>query len=111
MLDTGLDLNHPTVQASPPTGRRNFLTGDENVYDQDGHGTFVTGLLMDDAPHAEIFVGKISEGNVVAGTDIIADVSTVLPRWKQTPWEDILRLAKQLISGSRRSVTPSINGR
>ncbi|KAI6496757.1 hypothetical protein MCOR11_004819 [Pyricularia oryzae] len=83
VLDTGLDLNHPTVQASPPTGRRNFLTGDENVYDQDGHGTFVTGLLMDYAPHAEIFVGKISEGNVVAGTDIIADaIRYAVDEWK-----------------------------
>ncbi|KAI6330624.1 hypothetical protein MCOR07_005526 [Pyricularia oryzae] len=83
VLDTGLDLNHPTVQASPPTGRRNFLTGDDNVYDQDGHGTFVTGLLMDYAPHAEIFIGKISEGNVVAGTDIIADaIRYAVDEWK-----------------------------
>lgn len=65
VLDTGIDLNHPDVQACAENikAKYNCLNEKANstVHDLDGHGTFVTSLLLDYAPDAEIYVVKVAD--------------------------------------------------
>ncbi|KAK7932570.1 hypothetical protein PG985_003282 [Apiospora marii] len=63
ILDTGVDLNHPDMQAcgerikAKLSWRRDGVR--TTVHDLDGHGTFITSLLLDYAPDADIYVAKI----------------------------------------------------
>jgi subtilisin family serine protease len=43
VLDTGVDYNHPDLQGRLVLGR-DFVDGDQDPYDLDGHGTWVTGV-------------------------------------------------------------------
>lgn len=65
VLDTGIDLNHSDMQAFADNikAKHNWLRegGGTTVHDLDGHGTFVTALLLDYAPDAEIYVAKIAD--------------------------------------------------
>ncbi|OCK74584.1 subtilisin-like protein [Lepidopterella palustris CBS 459.81] len=65
ILDTGVDLNHPDMDA-----RDNQIKGKYNwfnerfkkmVPDHVGHGTHTAGLLLDYAPDAELYIAKIAE--------------------------------------------------
>ena len=74
ILDTGVDLGHPFFQNatgehqqySPSKDRlrecRSFVHGEAGYCDRAGHGTQCTALLMDLAPNADIYVGRISAG-------------------------------------------------
>ncbi|KAL8407909.1 hypothetical protein RB594_006639 [Gaeumannomyces avenae] len=67
VLDTGIDLDHECVSATEDRimekcswtniGRPRGGVGDEN-----GHGTFVAGLLLEYARDAEVYVGKVCSG-------------------------------------------------
>lgn len=65
VLDTGIDLNHPDVQAYAENIKAKYNCLNERasstVHDLDGHGTFVTSLLLDFAPDAEIYVIKVAD--------------------------------------------------
>ncbi|KAJ0108959.1 Intracellular serine protease [Diaporthe amygdali] len=65
VLDTGIDLGHPDIQACNENikAKYNCLNErlDSNVHDLDGHGTFVTSLLLDYAPNADIYIVKIAD--------------------------------------------------
>jgi len=64
VLDTGVDLNHPDIRACTDIikAKLNWLRDGANttVPDLDGHGTFVTSLLLDYAPDADIYIAKIA---------------------------------------------------
>lgn len=61
-------------------GGRNFLPGCDpaEYYDDHGHGTHVSCLIMDMAPRADIYVAKVSNEWSIEGNKLhcIADVST-----------------------------------
>ncbi|CEJ93454.1 hypothetical protein VHEMI09042 [[Torrubiella] hemipterigena] len=76
ILDTGIDRNHDLID-----GREENIRGKYNLYDpprktvkdENGHGTFITSLILDYAPDAELYIIKITgkanaspDGNVVA---------------------------------------------
>lgn len=44
VIDTGIDLDHPEFEGKLATGY-NVLTGDNNPYDDNGHGTHVSGII------------------------------------------------------------------
>lgn len=84
VLDTGIDLNHPDVQACTENikAKYNCLNERANstVHDLDGHGTFVTSLLLDYAPDAEIYVMKIADKKPTSPR-VIAKVRHLYASW------------------------------
>ncbi|KAK4221907.1 hypothetical protein QBC38DRAFT_491139 [Podospora fimiseda] len=52
------------------------------VHDRNGHVTFATGLLMDYAPHAEIFIAKIAENKPSNPRTIANAINHAVSIWK-----------------------------
>lgn len=79
VLDTGIDLNHPYMHecAQNIKAKHDFLQEGGDYSDSDGHGTFVTGLLLDFAPDAEIYIAKVA-GKTPLDPRIIAQVGSNL---------------------------------
>ncbi|OIW32350.1 pfs domain-containing protein [Coniochaeta ligniaria NRRL 30616] len=86
VLDTGLDLNHPDMQACADNikAKHNWLRKDSKatVHDPDGHGTFVTGLLFDYAPDADIYVAKIADRKPASPRVIAKAITHAVDVWK-----------------------------
>ena len=84
VIDSGIDGEHPEL-APRIVGARSFVGGSARV-DQQGHGTFVAGLIaaaIDDvgiagmAPSAELLVAKVVDGDDLI--DVEAEVRAI--RW------------------------------
>ncbi|KAL6901477.1 hypothetical protein GGI43DRAFT_383094 [Trichoderma evansii] len=61
ILDTGVDLSHPTLKARISTTDCWDFTKDEpNMYDEVGHGTHTAYVLARTAPRARIFCGRVA---------------------------------------------------
>lgn len=68
ILDTGIDLEHPDMEACE--GRiksvRSWVDGkngeeeDSAGGDESGHGTHTTGIILDVAPDADIYVARVA---------------------------------------------------
>lgn len=87
VLDSGVDDMDSLIRFSLKSGRINTrksrsFVGREHKWWQDthGHGTHVTRLLLNTAPAAEIYVGKICTRNVISDGSMpeIAKVSLPL---------------------------------
>jgi subtilisin family serine protease len=69
ILDTGVDITHPEIQAAQFRIKGYFSQstdisseGDlKLVQDDDGHGTHGTSVLLRTAPHAVIYVAKVTK--------------------------------------------------
>ncbi|KAH7417511.1 peptidase S8/S53 domain-containing protein, partial [Cadophora sp. MPI-SDFR-AT-0126] len=65
ILDTGVDLNHPDMDARDHQIKGKYNWTSERfrkmVHDNNGHGTHTAGLLLDYAPDAELYIAKIAE--------------------------------------------------
>jgi subtilisin family serine protease len=44
ILDTGVDLEHPDIDDKIASPGKDFVNGDDNADDDEGHGTFVAGI-------------------------------------------------------------------
>lgn len=93
ILDTGINREHDEIEARADRIKetRNFHEPTKKgVFDRNGHGTFDAGLILDYAPDAELYVGKIADSeNATPDAKIIADVrnsieSPLLTQKKET---------------------------
>ena len=50
VLDTGIDFNHPFLAGRISDVRWNFVRGNNNPNDIEGHGTHVSGIIVDSTP-------------------------------------------------------------
>ena len=91
VLDTGIDYSHDELSSSSSmTSGKSFVSGIDSFYDDNGHGTFVAGLITSDglvdsaslgsAPAAQIWAGKVLDSNgsgylsdTVAAINYVAD--------------------------------------
>ncbi|KAL1860721.1 hypothetical protein Daus18300_009064 [Diaporthe australafricana] len=86
ILDTGIDLNHPDIQARSENikAKHNWLNEKSKniVHDIGGHGTFVTSLLLDYAPDAEIYIAKIADKKPASPHLIAKAITHAVDVWK-----------------------------
>lgn len=104
VLDTGVDLNHPDIEARLEQIKGKYNWVDEGskgqVHDRNGHGTCTTGLLLDFAPNAEIYVAKVAEMKLV-GPETIAKV----------PFSGMMIYGRLEANAYRLSILLSVAGR
>lgn len=75
ILDTGIDMRHPIIadERSRIKGGKTWRGG--CAYEDDnGHGTFVAGILLDLTTNVDLFIGKIMDSEVCESRDHIAQV-------------------------------------
>ncbi|KAF9876389.1 pfs domain-containing protein [Colletotrichum karsti] len=86
VLDTGIDLTHPDVEARIENikGTYNWLAEKhkKKVHDRNGHGTFTACLILDYAPDAELYVAKIAEKDPSNPTTIAKAINHAVTEWK-----------------------------
>lgn len=84
VLDTGVDNSDGNIQGGFKEQRiqkkncRSWVGSDhEDIRDDDGHGTFVTTLLLKYAPWADIYICKVLKGKEICEEEVnhIANVS------------------------------------
>lgn len=65
VLDTGIDLNHPTIKGAVNMRRiktgKSFVKDDRTPQDESGHGTNVASLILKVAPESELLSCKNSQ--------------------------------------------------
>ena len=78
ILDTGIDRFHRRIEARDMNlkGGHNLCEGSqENILDQNGHGTFAASLILDYAPDVELYIIKIADKNALPDAKVIVKVS------------------------------------
>jgi subtilisin family serine protease len=85
VLDTGIDLNHPTIKGAVNMRRiktsKSFVKDDKTPQDENGHGTHVASLILKVAPESELYVGKIARNENIPSDHDIAWVGC-----DKSPW-------------------------
>ena len=66
ILDTGVNSSHPEIQKEvKPGGRireyKGFPEAFDPLADQTGHGTHVTSVLLQTAPHAALYIARVAD--------------------------------------------------
>ena len=66
ILDTGVNSSHPEIQKEvKPGGRirecKGFPEAFDPVADKTGHGTHITSVLLQTAPHAALYIARVAD--------------------------------------------------
>ncbi|WP_338788265.1 S8 family serine peptidase [Metabacillus sp. FJAT-53654] len=64
VLDTGLDTKHEDLQGIVAPGGYNFINNSSNIYDLNGHGTAVSGVIAANTNNGKGISGVIGNANV-----------------------------------------------
>ncbi|MCD6591236.1 MAG: S8 family serine peptidase, partial [Candidatus Aenigmarchaeota archaeon] len=74
VVDTGIDYNHPNL-SSKYVGGYDFVNDDDDPMDENGHGTYVSGIVTKIAPDTKIVAVKTFDSNGVGyESDIVAGI-------------------------------------
>jgi hypothetical protein len=89
VLDSGVDLNDSKIKFAIKFGRindrsRSFVGRPEDLQDTHGHGTHIAKLLLETAPCAEIFIGKICTGKMI-NDEFMPGIAEVSPASSLAP--------------------------
>ncbi len=86
VLDTGLDVNHPLIRIYEERIRevKSWLPADRETNGGDvcGHGTHVTGLLLDMAPDCDVYVAQIADTKPLSPDQIAEAIHHAVTTWK-----------------------------
>jgi subtilisin family serine protease len=83
VLDTGIDYNHPELNSSF-SGCKSFVSYTQNCFDDNGHGTHVSGIITADgintnakgvAPDAQIWMAKVCDAS---GSCYVSDIAAAI---------------------------------
>ena len=90
VLDTGIDWKDPLIRGAEDrimewknwADDRKGQGSPQQVHDSVGHGTHITALLLDTAPEAKLYIGRVSdEVGAIIAPERIAEVSLPLLWW------------------------------
>ena len=68
VVDSGIDLSHPDLRGVKLSGWKDFVNGNNETYDDEGHGTSMAGIIVSNgglsgvAPGVELLVAKAIDG-------------------------------------------------
>ncbi|KAK4102094.1 subtilisin-like protein [Parathielavia hyrcaniae] len=86
VLDTGLDVGHPSIQANIERIRdvKSWLPANRATKGGDtcGHGTHVTGLLLDMAPDCDVYVAQVADNDLVPPHQIAKAIDHAVTAWQ-----------------------------
>lgn len=86
VLDTGLDVSHPSIQANIERIRdvKTWLPANRETSGGDvcGHGTHVAGLLLDMAPDCDVYVAQIADNNPLSPHQIAKAIDHAVTEWQ-----------------------------
>lgn len=86
VLDTGLDVGHPSIQANMERIRdvKSWLPANHvtNGGDICGHGTHVTGLLLDMAPDCDVYVAQVADTDPLSPRQIAEAIDHAVTGWQ-----------------------------
>jgi hypothetical protein len=102
VIDTGLDVNHPDL-VGQVTRTFDTLTGNTDVRDLVGHGTFVTGLIA-------ALDGNTLGGKGVAGTTRVIAVRASRDAEGSFELSDVIRAVEFSIRAKARVINMSLAG-
>ncbi|KAF2018140.1 hypothetical protein BU24DRAFT_449662 [Aaosphaeria arxii CBS 175.79] len=84
ILDTGADRYHPKLRTGNIQDCRNFVPGQDinDISDNSGHGTHITGIFIDYVQHAEIYMAKISGDDKLDPRVIAQAIKYAVDEWE-----------------------------
>lgn len=80
IIDTGIDYNHPDLKDNI-IGGKNFVDGSDQFFDDNGHGTHVSGLVLSMAPEAKLLGCKVLDKNGSGSYQSIIDGIRYAANW------------------------------
>jgi subtilisin family serine protease len=105
VVDTGVDLGHPDLAGNIVGTGRDFVEGDNNAQDENGHGTHVAGIaaavtgngvgVAGTAPDASILPVRVLDEEGSGSTEEIAAGI----RWAADNGADVINLSLGFLSG------------
>ena len=79
VVDSGIDMDHPDLRTANLIGWRDSINGLEEPYDDEGHGTAMSGIIVADgglnglSKGVDLLVAKAIDENGVGSDDSVAD--------------------------------------
>ena len=79
VVDSGIDLSHPDLRGVKLSGWKDFVNGNNETYDDEGHGTSMAGIIVSNgglsgvAPGVELLVAKAIDEEGQGSDETVAE--------------------------------------
>lgn len=73
VIDSGIDPSHPDLKNRIAQGGYNFLEDSWNIYDYNGHGSFVAGIISAEANNSYGITGLAGQSNIKVLPLLVSD--------------------------------------